>query len=180
MRHRRPGERLPSDYFVIFGAAVRPDGSPSGTLERRTLGALALGRSSTSPIYLATGGKGRHGPPEAEVMKTLLVRIGVPETRVLVEPCATNTLESILYSTRILAERDDPEVDSPSSQRREAVDEVVRVLVVLPAVVPQQFETPGARPGRTEDLRFQPHRDHRAAIGQPVDDGPASQPGTDD
>jgi len=98
---------LSSDYFVIFGAAVRPDGSPSGTLERRTLGALALGRSSDSPVYLAPGGQGRHGPPEAEVMKRLLVQHGVPDPQIVLEPKATNTIESILYSTRILTERAD-------------------------------------------------------------------------
>lgn len=98
---------MSSDYFVIFGAAVRPDGSPSGTLERRTLGALALGKSSRSAMYLATGGQGRYGPPEAEVMKSLLVRGGVPEEQIVLEPNATKTIESIVYCTRILADRGD-------------------------------------------------------------------------
>ena len=53
---------------VIFGAAVRPDGSASGVLRARVGAALAMGRLLVDPIYMPTGGQGRFGPAEATVM----------------------------------------------------------------------------------------------------------------
>jgi uncharacterized SAM-binding protein YcdF (DUF218 family) len=102
-----------ADYIVIFGAAVRADGSPSGSLRRRCENAAAAGRApgpaGAGPWYLATGGVGRHGPAEALVARDVLVQLGVPTERVLVEPQARDTLESVRLCTRILRRRGDCE-----------------------------------------------------------------------
>ncbi|MFT8246555.1 YdcF family protein [Roseomonas sp. BN140053] len=81
--------------IVIFGAAVRPDGSPSPTLRRRVLAARRFGaRLHPPPLFVPTGGQGRHGPPEATVMVRLLREQGVAEADLLPEPTGTDTLSS--------------------------------------------------------------------------------------
>lgn len=81
--------------IVIFGAAVRADGGPSLTLRRRVMAAAAFGATlSPPPLYVPTGGQGRHGPPEAEVMARLLQDLGVPAEDIRQERSGTDTLSS--------------------------------------------------------------------------------------
>ncbi len=94
-----------AEVYVVFGAAVRPDGRPSGTLERRTLGAWALSRDVPGRRFLLTGGQGRFGPPEALVMRDLLLERGVPEDEIELEDQARDTLESVVLCTRLLRRR---------------------------------------------------------------------------
>lgn len=72
-------------YLVILGAAVRQDGTPSGSLSRRVEGALAFARSVGCAKFLATGGVGRHGPAEALVIRQLLRAGGIRDEDILVE-----------------------------------------------------------------------------------------------
>jgi len=89
--------------IVIFGAAVRPDGSPSTTLRRRVEAAAAFGETlAPSPLYVPTGGRGRHGPAESTVMAGLLGARGVPPARIAEEPTGTDTLSSVLACVRLL------------------------------------------------------------------------------
>jgi uncharacterized SAM-binding protein YcdF (DUF218 family) len=91
-----------SACFVIFGAAVRPDGTPGMTLRRRVETALRLAQSQSNSIFLATGGVGRHGPAEAQVIFDLLVARGIDPARILIEDRASDTLESVLFCDEIL------------------------------------------------------------------------------
>jgi uncharacterized SAM-binding protein YcdF (DUF218 family) len=84
-----------TDAIVIFGAAVKPDGAPSTTLRRRVEAAVAFGAGLANPLYVPTGGVGRFGPAESEVMAGLLAAFGVPPERILVEPTGTDTLSSV-------------------------------------------------------------------------------------
>jgi uncharacterized SAM-binding protein YcdF (DUF218 family) len=103
--------------FVIFGAALRPDGTASGSLVRRVEGALALACAVPARLFLATGGVGRYGPAEAEVIGDLLVAAGVDGREILVESQASDTLESALLCDRILRRRDDIELIVPCTSR---------------------------------------------------------------
>ena len=94
--------RLSHNYFIVFGAAVKPDGSPSGTLKRRVDGALLSAKDRGSARFLVTGGVGDHGPAEAQVMKNILVEAGVPEANVIMECQGHDTLSSVLFCTQIL------------------------------------------------------------------------------
>jgi uncharacterized SAM-binding protein YcdF (DUF218 family) len=102
-------------YFVIFGAAVRADGKPSGSLARRVEGALALAKDVRPRVFLATGGVGRYGPAEAEVIRDLLLAAGVQEKEVLIENRATDTLQSVLFCHTILRGRSDVDLLVPCS-----------------------------------------------------------------
>lgn len=90
-------------FFVVFGAAVWPGGRPSGAMRRRTLGAWQQSQSVVQPRFLLTGGQGRHGPPEAVVMRQLLIEAGAPESAIQIEDQAGDTLDSVVYCQRLLA-----------------------------------------------------------------------------
>ena len=95
-------------YFVIFGAAVRPDGTPSGTLQRRVEGAWQLGRNIQNAKFLATGGQGEYGPPEAKVMKDLLLNLGANEQQILMEDQSFTTMESAFHCAAIIKQASEP------------------------------------------------------------------------
>ena len=102
-------------FFVIFGAAVRADGTPSGSLARRVEGALALAADVRPRVFLATGGVGRYGPAEAHVIRDLLLVAGALEKEVLTENQATDTLQSVLFCHAILRGRSDVDLLVPCS-----------------------------------------------------------------
>lgn len=91
-----------NDYLVIFGAAVRPDGTPSHTLVCRVAGAVALADGRPNTKFVVSGGVGKYGPAEALVMKKMLLNAGIPEERIITECQSRNTLSSILHCKEIL------------------------------------------------------------------------------
>ncbi len=88
--------------IVIFGAAVRPDGTASDTLLRRVAAAAAFGARQDRPLYVPTGAVGRHGPSEATVMAGLLAGFDVPPADILLEETGTDTLSSARAVVRLL------------------------------------------------------------------------------
>ncbi len=98
----RPRHRPARAAILIFGAAVRPDGQPSRTLRDRTEAAAKFGASLPAPIYMPTGGVGRHGPSEASVMRRLLIERGVPAEDIVLEETGTDTLSSVVALRRLL------------------------------------------------------------------------------
>lgn len=92
---------------MIFGAAVQSDGRPSGSLRRRVEGALKIAETLGEGVFIATGGQGRFGPPEARVISDLLRAAGVPSDAILVEDRARDTLESVVFCDAILRARGD-------------------------------------------------------------------------
>ncbi len=97
-----PGGGMTRAAIVIFGAAVRADGRPSGALLRRVQAAAAFGAGLDRPLYVPTGGIGRHGPAEAAVMAGLLRAQGVAQADILLEPTALNTVASVRAVRRLL------------------------------------------------------------------------------
>jgi uncharacterized SAM-binding protein YcdF (DUF218 family) len=91
--------------IVIFGAAVRPGGRPSTTLRWRVEAAVNFGLRFMAPLFVPTGGVGRHGPSEASVMAGLLQAHGVPPEQILLEETATDTLSSVRAVARLLCAR---------------------------------------------------------------------------
>jgi vancomycin permeability regulator SanA len=88
--------------IVVFGAAVRPDRSPSGTLERRVRAAWLYGRSYANTMYLVSGGVGSSGHPEWQVMREMLLSFGVSPSCVVSETAGTDTLQQIRLCAKIL------------------------------------------------------------------------------
>jgi vancomycin permeability regulator SanA len=98
-------EQATGPAIVIFGAAVRRDGSPSNALRRRVEAAAELGRTLADPLFVPTGGAGRHGPAEAVVMAGLLHAMGVRAGAILQETTGTDTLSSVRAVARLLRGR---------------------------------------------------------------------------
>jgi uncharacterized SAM-binding protein YcdF (DUF218 family) len=94
--------------IIIFGAAVRPDGGPSLTLRRRVQAAVRFGNTLHSPLYMPTGGQGKHGQPEAVVMARLLRDLDVPVGAIRQEPTAVDTLSSAVACAALLREHEGP------------------------------------------------------------------------
>jgi len=89
------------EVVVVFGAAVRPDGTPSGALRRRI--AAAVDYAGDRPVlFLVTGGEGDYPPAEAAVMANLLRAGGVSDRRVIQEDQSKTTLESAVNCTKII------------------------------------------------------------------------------
>jgi vancomycin permeability regulator SanA len=82
--------------IIIFGAAIRPDGRPSEALRRRVAAAARFGAGRPGMVYVPTGGQGRHGAPECEVMATMLVAAGVAPGQIRQEPTGVDTLSSVV------------------------------------------------------------------------------------
>lgn len=93
---------LPDAIIVIFGAAVRPDGKPSGTLRHRVAAAALFGARFARPLFIPTGGKGRFGDPEAVVMARLLSEAGFANAAILQERTGTDTLSSVRAVARLV------------------------------------------------------------------------------
>ncbi len=94
--------------IVIFGAAVRPGGVPSRTLRRRVEAALAFGRTQEQPLYVPTGGLGKYPPAEADAMAELLMQAGVPDSAILRERTAHDTMSSVYAVRALLRGHDGP------------------------------------------------------------------------
>ncbi len=90
--------------IAIFGAAVRPDGRPSGTLLRRVEAAATFAARFSSAIFIPTGGVGRFGASEASVMAALLRREPHPHWSIVLEETATDTVSSVRAIRRLLRE----------------------------------------------------------------------------
>ena len=93
---------LNAPAIVVFGAAVRPDGTPSGTLRRRVMGAARFGSGRAGSRYLVSGGQGAGPIPEWRAMRQLLESMGVPDGDIVAEREGMDTLGQIRLCIRIL------------------------------------------------------------------------------
>ncbi len=97
-----PQAALPDAAIIIFGAAVKPDGTPSATLRHRVEAAANFGARFARPLFIPTGGQGRHGDAEALVMARQLIQAGFPPGAILPEPTGTDTVSSVRAVSRLL------------------------------------------------------------------------------
>ena len=92
-------------FLIIYGAAVKAGGIPSGTLLRRVQGAWKISQTLTSPCYfIVTGGVGKHAPSEAQVMQNLLLDLGATHEQVMLEDQAKDTMDSSFNCAELLTQ----------------------------------------------------------------------------
>jgi uncharacterized SAM-binding protein YcdF (DUF218 family) len=99
----RPPEE-PHQAGIVLGAALW-DGKPSPALKERLEMALSLYRQGKVKYLIVSGGPESDRITEAEVMKRYLTARGVPDDRILKEDRSTNTKENLLYSKKILKDK---------------------------------------------------------------------------
>lgn len=80
--------------IVVFGAAVRADGSPSPTLARRVGYAAAAIEREADALLFCSGGVGRFPPSEAAVMAAMLSGT-VSRERIVLDEVSADTLQTV-------------------------------------------------------------------------------------
>lgn len=81
------------DSIVVLGAAVWPGGQPSPVLRDRLARAAELYHEGVAGKIICSGGVGKNPPSEAEVGRRFLIRAGVPEEDIIIEPDSSSTSE---------------------------------------------------------------------------------------
>ncbi|AVO39701.1 YdcF family protein [Pukyongiella litopenaei] len=87
---------------LVLGAAVRPDGSPSPALCRRTAHAIALFHAGKVGAIIGCGGPGDHAPTEAEAIRRICRASGLPDAMVHLEDRSANTAGNLRNARPIL------------------------------------------------------------------------------
>lgn len=92
------------DRLVVLGAGLRPDGTPTETLQYRLDAALAYLEDNPGTSCIVSGGQGPgESRTEADAMAEYLVAHGLDADRVTKEERSTTTAENIRYSADLLA-----------------------------------------------------------------------------
>jgi len=86
------------DAIAVAGCRVRPDGSPSLALQRRTATAVELWREGRAPVLLLTGGVGDFPPSEARAAADYAQKLGVPAEALILESRSTSTEENARFA----------------------------------------------------------------------------------
>lgn len=84
----------PADAAVILGNRVRPDGRPSQQLAGRLARGLEAWRLGQARLLVVSGGRGREGFEEADVMAAWLEARGVPRDRIVVDRAGWTTWDT--------------------------------------------------------------------------------------
>ncbi len=87
---------------IVLGAAVRPDGSASPTLDLRVRHGVALFHAGGIDRLCLTGGIGAEGAAEAEVAAALARALGVPDAALIVEATSADTNGNIARALPLL------------------------------------------------------------------------------
>ena len=90
--------------IVILGYGLNDNGTMRTILRRRVLTGLAVAQFFPQSPIIVTGGNPRNGRTEAGQMRNMLVLLGFPADRILVEDKASSTVQNAQFSVP-LAER---------------------------------------------------------------------------
>jgi uncharacterized SAM-binding protein YcdF (DUF218 family) len=91
------------DTLIVLGYPSNPDGSPSPEQRERVLESVREYRHGIAPHIIMSGGAAHNQFAEADSMKRLAISQGIPADAVLEDAAAQNTLQNILFSSRIMA-----------------------------------------------------------------------------
>lgn len=86
---------VPADAIVVLGASVYGDGTPSDILADRLEVAADLYAAGAASTIIASGDNGEDHYNESDSMKSYLVKLGVPENKIEVDPEGYDTYSSI-------------------------------------------------------------------------------------
>lgn len=98
--------RRPADAVVVFGAAVRHDGSPSGALRDRTTSAVELYLAGLAHKLVLSGGRDPLAPlSEPQCMARIALELGVPPEALILDEAGANTRHSLETVATLVEER---------------------------------------------------------------------------
>ncbi|WP_035179355.1 YdcF family protein [Alkalihalobacterium bogoriense] len=94
------------DVAVVLGNKVDVDGTPAKRLQARLDKAIELFEEGYFPYIIVSGGTGKEGFDEAEVMKVYLVKQGIPEEVIIKDNQGYNSFMTAENSKTIMDELD--------------------------------------------------------------------------
>lgn len=92
------GKDFTRPAIVILGYGLKPDGSMRAILYHRVLTGLAIAQSFPQSPVIVTGGNPQNGQTEAGQMRNLLMMLGLPASRIIVEDRANSTVQNAQFS----------------------------------------------------------------------------------
>jgi uncharacterized SAM-binding protein YcdF (DUF218 family) len=84
--------------IVILGYGLTPDGSMRAILRRRVLTGLVVAQFFPQSPIIVTGGNPQNGKTEAGQMRNMLMLLGFPANRIIVEDKANSTVQNARFS----------------------------------------------------------------------------------
>jgi uncharacterized SAM-binding protein YcdF (DUF218 family) len=90
------------DAIIVLGYPADRDGNPSPTQLARVTEAVREYERGVAPRIIMTGGPTRPNSVEGEVMARTARAEGIPESAILVEGQARDTIQNACYSVRIM------------------------------------------------------------------------------
>lgn len=123
-----------ADCILVLGAAVRPDGTPSGALKSRLNKAIELYEAGAAPKLLLSGDNGQTNYNEVEVMKNYVLAAGVPSSDIFLDHAGFSTYESI-YRAKAVFQVKRPVIVTQKYHEYRAVF-TARMLGLSPVGVP--------------------------------------------
>jgi len=100
-------ERVETNYVVVLGCGIFPDGQLTRSLMRRLNVAYDYLLDHPNTICIVTGGQGPNEPvTEAYAMKEYLIYKGIDEDRIIEEDKSTSTNENLMFAKDIMLEYD--------------------------------------------------------------------------
>lgn len=100
LRGFKSNNPIQSDSMIILGGGVRPDETPSASLEyrlRREIFLYFRESNKFEAIYVTGGVERGMNISEGEIMKRYLVKNGIPSELIFTEDKSTSTVENILF-----------------------------------------------------------------------------------
>lgn len=94
-----------SDVAVVLGSKVMPDGTPSPRLQARLDRAIELYHQDLVRFVLVSGGTGKEGFSEGQVMGDYVVSQNVPASQVIVDEVGNTTRDTAINAARLMRER---------------------------------------------------------------------------
>jgi uncharacterized SAM-binding protein YcdF (DUF218 family) len=92
--------------IVILGYGLKPDGTMREILRRRVLTGLIVAQFFPQSPIIVTGGNPQNGKSEAGQMRNMLMLLGFPANRIIVEDRANSTVQNARFSVPLAKQAD--------------------------------------------------------------------------
>ena len=103
-----PAEAASKDFtkpaIVILGYGLNPDGTMRAILRRRVMTGLTVAQAFPQSPVIVTGGNPQNGNTEAGQMRKMLLLLGFPDNRIIVEDKANSTVQNAQFSVPLAQE----------------------------------------------------------------------------
>lgn len=98
------GKDFTKPAIVILGYGLEPDGRMRSILRTRVLTGLTVAQFFPQSPIIVTGGNPKNGRTEAGQMRNMLMLLGFPANRIIVEDRANSTVQNAQFSVPLAKE----------------------------------------------------------------------------